>query len=55
MEPRAIWLEFAANIRFTCARIQGAIVRCFDTREAVREQVKSMGGEFIEVKLKVRE
>jgi NAD(P) transhydrogenase len=27
----------------------GAIVRAFDTREAVREQVKSLGGEFIEV------
>merc|ERR1719204_458498 len=27
----------------------GAIVRCFDVRPAVKEQVKSMGGEFLEV------
>lgn len=27
-------------------------MRCFDTRSAVREQVKSMGGEFLEVKIK---
>lgn len=25
----------------------GAIVRCFDTRPVVREQVESLGGEFI--------
>ncbi|XRA99374.1 NAD(P) transhydrogenase beta subunit [Pycnococcus provasolii] len=31
------------------ARGLGAIVRCFDTRPAVREQVRSMGGEFLEV------
>ena len=31
------------------ARSLGAVVRCFDTRPAVREQVKSMGGEFLEV------
>ena len=30
------------------ARSLGAVVRCFDTRPAVREQVKSMGGEFLE-------
>lgn len=36
------------------ARNLGAIVRCFDTREAVREQVKSMGCEFLEVNMKVR-
>lgn len=30
----------------------GAIVRAFDTRPAVREQVQSMGAEFIEVELK---
>ena len=35
------------------ARNMGAIVRCFDTREAVREQVLSMGGEFLEVNIKV--
>ncbi len=27
----------------------GAIVRAFDTREAVKDQVKSMGGEFLEL------
>ncbi len=30
----------------------GAIVRAFDTREAVKEQVKSLGGEFLEIKVK---
>jgi NAD(P) transhydrogenase subunit alpha len=33
------------------ARGLGAIVRAFDTRPAVREQVESMGAEFLEVKL----
>jgi H+-translocating NAD(P) transhydrogenase subunit alpha len=33
------------------ARGLGAIVRAFDTRAAVRDQVKSMGAEFLEVKL----
>ena len=33
------------------ARGLGAIVRAFDTRESVRDQVKSMGGEFLEVAL----
>ena len=28
----------------------GAIVRCFDTRPAVKEQAKSMGAEFLEMK-----
>lgn len=32
------------------AKNMGAIVRCFDTRPAVKEQVLSMGGEFLEVK-----
>ena len=36
------------------ARNMGAIARCFDTREAVREQVLSMGGEFLEVNIKVQ-
>merc|ERR1712088_481638 len=31
------------------AKNMGAIVRCFDVRPAVKEQVKSMGGEFLEV------
>lgn len=34
------------------AKSLGAIVRGFDTRAAVKEQVKSIGAEFIEVKLK---
>ncbi|MDP2305001.1 MAG: Re/Si-specific NAD(P)(+) transhydrogenase subunit alpha [Pseudomonadota bacterium] len=33
------------------ARALGAIVRAFDTRPAVREQVQSLGAEFIEVTL----
>ena len=33
------------------AKSLGAIVRGFDTRAAVKEQVKSLGAEFIEVKL----
>ena len=35
------------------AKNMGAIVRCFDTREAVREQVQSFGAEFLEVSIKV--
>ena len=31
------------------ARRMGAIVRCFDTRPATREQVQSLGAEFLEV------
>ncbi|ESN99542.1 hypothetical protein HELRODRAFT_113658 [Helobdella robusta] len=34
------------------AKNLGAIVRVFDTREAVREQAKSMGAEFLEVSVK---
>ena len=34
------------------ARNMGAIVKGFDTREAVREQVQSLGAEFLEVKMK---
>lgn len=34
------------------AKSLGAIVRVFDTREAVREQAKSMGAEFLTVDLK---
>uniref|UniRef100_A0A915E5W5 NAD(P) transhydrogenase, mitochondrial n=1 Tax=Ditylenchus dipsaci TaxID=166011 RepID=A0A915E5W5_9BILA len=33
------------------AKSLGAIVRGFDTRPAVKEQIKSLGGEFLEVKL----
>jgi NAD/NADP transhydrogenase alpha subunit len=32
----------------------GAIVRAFDTRSSVKEQVESLGAEFLEVSLKVR-
>lgn len=35
------------------AKNLGAVVRAFDTREAVGEQVKSMGAEFLEVHVKV--
>ena len=31
------------------AKNMGAIVRCFDTRPEVKEQVESLGGEFLEV------
>ncbi|VDK19746.1 unnamed protein product, partial [Anisakis simplex] len=34
------------------AKSMGAIVRGFDTRSAVKEQIKSLGGEFLEVKIK---
>merc|ERR1712212_283551 len=33
------------------AKNMGAIVRAFDVRPAVKEQVKSMGGEFLEVEI----
>ena len=35
------------------AKNMGAIVRLFDTREAVKEQAMSMGAEFLEVDMKV--
>ncbi len=35
------------------AKNMGAIVRAFDTRSAVKEQVESMGAEFLEVNIKV--
>lgn len=34
------------------ARSLGAIVRLFDTRSAVKEQAKSIGAEFLELKFK---
>jgi hypothetical protein len=34
-----------------CAKSMGAIVRVFDTREAVREQAKSLGAEFLTVSI----
>lgn len=33
------------------AKNMGAIAKCFDTRPAVKEQVESLGGEFLQVKL----
>lgn len=35
------------------AKAMGAVVRAFDTRPAVKEQVESMGGEFLTVTIKV--
>ena len=35
------------------AKNMGAIVRGFDTRAAVKEQVESFGAEFLEVNIKV--
>ena len=35
------------------AKNMGAIVRAFDTRAAVKEQVESMGAEFLEVSVEV--
>ena len=32
------------------AKNMGAIVRAFDTRAAVKEQIQSLGAEFLEVK-----
>lgn len=36
------------------AKNMGAIVRGFDTRASVKEQVESLGAEFLEVTIKVR-
>lgn len=35
------------------AKSMGAIVRAFDTRSAVKEQVESLGAEFLTVTIKV--
>lgn len=35
------------------AKNMGAIVRAFDTRSAVREQVESLGAEFLTINIKV--
>lgn len=35
------------------AKAMGAVVRAFDTRPAVKEQVESMGGEFLTVTIQV--
>ena len=37
------------------AKNMGAIVRAFDTRPAVKEQVESLGAEFLQVNVKVRQ
>ncbi|KAH6927593.1 hypothetical protein HPB50_006129 [Hyalomma asiaticum] len=37
-----------------CCKNMGAIVRAFDTREAVREQVESFGAEFLTINLQAR-
>lgn len=36
------------------ARCMGAAVRAFDTRPAVREQIESLGAQFITMEVKVR-
>lgn len=35
------------------AKNMGAIVKAFDVRPAVKEQIESLGGEFLEVDFKV--
>lgn len=37
------------------AKSMGAVVRAFDTRSVVKEQVESLGAEFLTVNIKVRE
>ena len=37
------------------AKNMGAVVRLFDVRPAVKEQAESLGAEFLEVSVKVRE
>lgn len=37
------------------AKNMGAIVRAFDTRSVVKEQVESLGAEFLEIHLKVKQ
>ena len=53
--PPAMVLVIGAGVAglaaIGAARGLGAIVRAFDTRAAVRDQVKSMGAEFLEVTL----
>lgn len=36
------------------AKNMGAIVKAFDVRPTVKEQIESLGGEFLEVEFKVR-
>lgn len=36
------------------AKSMGAVVRAFDTRSAVKEQVESLGAEFLTINIKVR-
>ncbi|CAN0573709.1 unnamed protein product, partial [Ectocarpus sp. 12 AP-2014] len=35
------------------AKNMGAVVKAFDVRPAVKEQIESLGGEFLEVDLQV--
>lgn len=34
------------------AKVMGAIVRAYDVRPVVREQIESIGAEFLQVRLK---
>lgn len=36
------------------AKNMGAIVKAFDVRPAVKEQIESLGGEFLDVEIQVR-
>lgn len=47
---RYLYLHFIDDV-ITKARRLGAIVRGFDTRSAAREQVQSLGAEFLEVSI----
>jgi NAD(P) transhydrogenase len=47
---RYLYLHFIDDV-VTKARRLGAIVRGFDTRSAAREQVQSLGAEFLEVSI----
>ncbi len=51
MPTKSILLE-STYVNTMQARRLGAIVRGFDTRPAAREQVQSLGAEFIEVDIK---
>lgn len=37
------------------AKCMGAIVRAFDTRQVVKEQVESLGAEFLTISIEVKE
>ena len=48
-DPVAVYPQSLFSPAIGAARGMGAIVRAFDTRPTVKEQVKSMGAEFIEL------